>query len=207
VDQANVERWVMADLAEKRAAHVADIVENVKHDHGEVPDEAVLKAIDKLVQGDKAMTYSGDPGRKDKPEALVHGPGAILHAVKPGDTVLAPAEAARRGWVTREDVGIRLHGMEAAAKIVPLLGRLGGLYGRGAKSRIDVLDISDLEVDGGGLLRLQLTEMTPEGMKRLAELFETIAIVARPGPRTETDIEISTPEDGCALVEALQEKK
>ena len=207
VDQANVERWVAAGLAEKRAAHVADIVEKVKHDHGEVPDEAVLKAIDKLVQGDKAMTYSGDPGRHDKPEALVHGPGAILHAVKPGDTVLAPAEAARRGWVAREDVGIRLHGMDAAAKIVPLLGRLGGLYGRGAKSRIDVLDISDLEVDGGGLLRLQLTEMTPEGMKRLAELFETIAIVARPGPRTETELEISTPEDGCALIEALQEKK
>ena len=87
-----------------------------------------------------------------KPERLIHGSTAILHQVTADDAVIAPAEAAKRGWVRQEDVGYRLSGAEASARLLPLLSQLGSLYNKGAKTTIDVLDLADLEVEGGGRL-------------------------------------------------------
>ena len=88
--------------------------------------------------------------------------------------IITPAEAARRGWITAERPSLDLMGKEGAKKLLPLLGRLGSLYNKGAQSVIDYLELVDLCLPGGGLLTLRLEEVPPESMKTLDELFEVL---------------------------------
>ena len=151
------------------------------------------------------MTFTGDPKQEMKPERLIHGSTAILHQVTADDAVIAPAEAAKRGWVRQEDVGYRLSGAEASARVLPLLSQLGSLYNKGAKTTIDELDLIDLEIEGGGQLRLSLQRATPAAMKRLGELFEVLAGVVKPGKDTIVEFEVAEPDDNCLLIKTLKQ--
>jgi hypothetical protein len=129
----------------------------------------------------------------------------MLHHVEPGDAVVTPAEAAKRGWVQPQEAGYRLAGAEASRRLLPLLGQLGSLYNRGAKTRIGALDVAGLEIEDGGRLRVSVEEATPAAMKRLGELFEVLAAVGKPGKDTVVDFEVAAPDDTCLLIKALKE--
>lgn len=173
--------------------------------HGDVPENAVIEAVEKLRQSDRLMTYDGQPEQQDRPSTLKHGTGAILQAVQPSEVVIAPAEAAKRGWVSVQRHQFNLTGQEGAQTLIPLLARLGSFYTRGASSTIKSLDLVDLDVRGGGRLRLSLENVPPEAMKQLGELFETLATVIQQGSTTEASLEIDDPDDDCLLIQALKQ--
>jgi len=151
------------------------------------------------------MTYSGQPEQSGKPADLIHGTGAILHAVQEGDVVIVPAEAAKRGWVRVETPQFKLTGHAGAQKLIALFPRLGSLYARGARSTIKALDLWDLEVQGGGRLRLTLEGVPPEGMKRLGELFEVLATVVKQDGAADVELEVDNPDDQCVFLQALRQ--
>jgi hypothetical protein len=128
VDPARVERWVVSVMAETGATSVPGLVQQVTAQHGEVPESAILGALEKLRQADRLMTYRGQPEQSGKPADLIHGTGAILHAVQEGDVVIVPAEAAKRGWVRVETPQCKLTGHASAQKLIALFPRLGSLY-------------------------------------------------------------------------------
>jgi hypothetical protein len=204
VDTSTVERWVASAIAEERATYISALVQRVQQQHGEVPQPTLLEAVQHVVHAGRAMTFSGQPDQSNRPTHLVHGPSAILHQVQPGDVIIAPAEASTRGWVTAAPNRFRLTGREGAAILLPLLRQLGSLYTRGARSTIAHLDLVDLELPGGGRLRLSLENVPPASMQRLGELFEVLATVISVGPVSEADLEISDPDEQCLLIQALR---
>jgi hypothetical protein len=62
----------------------------------------------------------------------------------------------------------------------------------------------DLELPGGGRLRLSLEHVPPASMQRLGELFEVLATVIQKGPNTEADLDIVDADDQCLLIQALR---
>lgn len=203
-DPIKVERYVTAAANETQIGYVSEINEKVVAQYGEVPEEDILEALDRLVVADRLATYGGKPDQKEKPSAFVHGAGAILHHVKPSDVFITRAEASKRGWIKVKPNQFILEGSTGAKTLVPLLGSLGSLYTRGAKSTIEALDLSDLSVEGGGRIRLSLEKATPEVMKRLGELFEVLDTVVERGPTTEAYLEITEPNEDCILIKELK---
>jgi hypothetical protein len=203
VDPDQVARWVVEAVAEDGATYVAAVQQKIATQHGDVPEHAVVQAVEQLRQRDRLMTYSGQPQQQDKPAALTHGTGAILQPVHSEDVIIVPAEASKRGWVSVEDRTFSLTGHAGAQALVPLLARLGSLYARGARSTIDLLDLVDLDLGGGGRLRLSLEHVSPETMKHLGELFETLATVVRQDDRTEAFLDIADPDQQCLLIQEL----
>jgi hypothetical protein len=203
VDPARVETWVADAMREQPVAYVSEIIAKVVGAHGDIPEPDILTAIDNVVREDKALTYSGTPEQEATPTQLVHGPTAILHSVGKDDVIVSPAEASRRGWVKIDPKHLELKGSEAATRLLPLLGRIGSLYSRGANSKLDVLDLVELHLQGGGRMRLLLQDCPPEDMKRLGELFEVLAGLVAQSERTQARIRITDPRDDCPLVKAL----
>jgi hypothetical protein len=204
VDPGRVARWVAEAIADGEATYVSTVVQRVVEHHGEVPQSTILEAVDALVQADRAVTYRGQPDQHERPGELIHGTSALLHSVQPTDVVMAPAVAATRGWVTALRREFQLAGRDGAQQLVPLLSRIGSLYMRGARSTITSLDLVDLDVSGGGRLRLALEGVPPEAMKRLGELFEVLATVVQSGPTTEAFLDIHEPDDQCPFLQALR---
>jgi hypothetical protein len=197
--------WVAAVIGEAGATTAGAIAAKVTEQHGAVPANTVFQAIDRVVHDGRAMTFTGDPAQEAKPDQLFHGSAAILHQVAEADAVVAPAEAAKRGWVRQEEVGYRLTGADASTRVLPLLGQFGSFYNRGAKMTIGLLDLAGLEVEGGGRLRLSVEHATPAAMKRLGELLEVLATVAKPGQDTIVELDIAEPDDNDPLIKALKQ--
>jgi len=81
------------------------------------------------------------------------------------------------------------------------------LYAKGAKAKIDLLNITDLELAAGGRLRLTLEDIPRASVKLLSELLEVLAGVAKAGSKTEAVLEIGQPDDACAFVKELRKKR
>lgn len=207
IEIATVIPWVASIIGDAGSTTAGGIAAKVTEQHGEVPTNTVFRAIDRIVQDGRAMTFTGDPDQEAKPDRLFHGSAAVLYQVAAGDAVVAPAEAAKRGWVTQEEVGYRLTGADASARVLPILGQFGSLYNRGAKTTVSVLDVAELEIDGGGRVRLTVEAASPAAMKRLGELFEVLATVAKPGKDTSVELDIAEPDETCPLIKALKEGK
>jgi hypothetical protein len=90
---------------------------------------------------------------------------------------------------------------------MPLLRRIGSLYNRGGKSFIDDMDLTDLVLPRGGRLRLGLSDVPPESMKDLAELFEVIADLTENGDDTEVYLDIDDSLDDCAFVREIKNNR
>jgi hypothetical protein len=118
--------------------------------------------------------------------------------------IIAPAAASKRGWVRVDTLQFRLMGHAGTERLISLLHRIGGLYARGASSTVKSLDLWDIDIQGGGRLRLTLEGVTPEAIKRLGELFEVLATVVQSGPTTEVDLEIDDPDETCLFMQVLQ---
>jgi hypothetical protein len=207
IEVSTVAPWVAAALGDAGAATAAAVAAQVAERHGEVPAPVVYQALDRLVREGRAMTYTGAAEQEEKPGRLVRGSAAMLHQVQSDDVAITPAEAAKRGWVQPQEAGYRLAGVEASRRLLPLLGQLGSLYNKGAKTTIDALDVAGLEIEQGGRLRILVEEATPAAMRRLGELFEVLAAVAKPGKDTTVDFEVAAPDDACLLIKALKEAR
>jgi hypothetical protein len=156
VGPSTVERWVATAIAAEGATYVSQVVQRVQEQHAQVPEQTLLEAMQHVVQAGRAMTFEGQPEQSDRPPDLVSGTSAVLHPLRPEDVVITPAEASTRGWVTEPSDHFRLSGRDGAAIPLPLLRQIGSLYARGARSSIAHLDLVDLEIPGGGRLRLSL---------------------------------------------------
>ncbi|MBE3572879.1 MAG: AAA family ATPase, partial [Moorella humiferrea] len=124
-----------------------------------------------------------------------------------GDVLITPAKAAERGWLKASGQTFTLEGREGTEKILPLLGRLGSIYNRGARTTIKLLELTDLELPEGGLMRIELTDVTPGSMQALGELFEVLAGVVAKGERTDAFLEIENPDDDCPFIKELKKSK
>jgi len=186
------------------AITVAETKEQVSSKLGDVDDGVFKELIADVLQRKRFVSYTGKKEQTAKPSKLIGGADAILHTPKDDDILLTKADAAERGWIEPETTRFTLDGDGAASVLLPLLGKLGSLYTKGAKSGIDLLQIGELVLPGGGTLRLDIVGATPETMKQLDEFFEVLADKVEAGPDTYATVEINDPAPGCALVEKLR---
>lgn len=203
-DPAKVRECVKEAVAEGHATTVCLVKEAVAQKLGDVPEKDVKDAVADLVKKGRISAFHGTPAQKEKPAQVLSGGSATLYEPQMDDALITNAEAAERGWVAPPERGLSLSGKEGAKVLVPLLRRIGSLYGRGGASTVDNLDISDLELPHGGTLTLRVENAPPESMALLGELFEVLHGAAEAGERTEAWIEIKSPKDGCAFVKELK---
>ncbi len=182
---------------------VADISENVSVMFGDVPETETRHTILKLIRQNKVYAYKGTPDQQEKPE-LIKGTDDPFYVPEDDDVVVTPAKAAEKGWIDEEEKTIRLSGKEGAEKIMPLLHRIGSIYAKGGKSRIDMLDITDMELPEGGVLRIAVENAEPETLKNLGELFETVAGVVVSGGQTGCHLTVSHPEKDCPFIQEIE---
>jgi hypothetical protein len=194
-------------IAEEETMYITRLVQKLAEQHGAVPKNAVLEAVEKLRQAYRLLTYSGQSEQQDKPADLIHGAGAPLRPVHKSDVIVAQAAAVKRGWISAQSRRFSLSGPQGAQPLLPLLPRLGSFYTRGARSPIAVLDLVDLAIRGGGRIRVSLENVPPEAMQQLGEFFETLATVIQPGEAAEADLEINDPDDQCLLMQTLKHQE
>lgn len=202
-DPRRVQDWVRDVTKEMSEAKIHQISEKVEAKFGAVPEKDIKDAISKLVQDNRIISYKGEPGQTEKPE-LYTGARAALYMPESEDVIITPAKASERGWIEEKDATLRLSGKEGAAKLMSMLRSIGSLYQRGGKSRIDMLDMTDMELPEGGKLRIVIEDAPPESVKDLGELFEVVDNIAQTGDQTECDLTINHPEKDCPFVNALK---
>lgn len=206
LDPAKVRTVVYTSASQSGTMTVSDVVNRVKEQYGEVPQKPVEEAAIDLVKQGRLYIYKGEPGQADKPD-LISGTEAAFYVPESGDILITPAEAAKRGWVTQQKPTFSLTGKEGANKLVPMLHQLGSLYNRGAVTKVDEFELTDLELPHGGTLQIRLGDVTPESMKALGELFEVLAGVAKKGDRTEGFLQVNDPPETCPFLKAVRDQK
>ena len=203
-DPGKVGDWVREDITQKNVTTIENMQEALAEKHGSVPEKSVKEAVVKHVQDGRFVAYKGTDDQKRKPAELFSGGNAMLYTPGPNDVLITKAEAAKRGWLSEADQKLSLSGTDGAAKLVPLLARLGSLYARGAKSKIELLDLTDLKLPSGGTLRLSLENVPPDSMRLLGELFEVVAGIAKTDGQTEAYLDINNPDATCPLIQELK---
>lgn len=203
VDPSRVKEWVKDAVSQHSVATVERLAAQLAAQHGTIPQHNLVDAVVGLVQEGRLLSFSGRPDQQEAPPELLTGSNAMLYTPRLNDVVITKAEAAQRGWLAEQEQVFRLTGRDGAHTLVPLLARIGGLYARGAQSSIDLLDLIDLALPGGGTLRLSLNNVPPESMKRLGELFEVLAGIIQVGEATEGYLDISNPSEACLLIREL----
>jgi len=204
VDPAQLRREVLTLLARDGEATVQKVREAVAEKYGEIPTADVQEAMLDLARNSQIYAMEGDPVAASTP-VLISGSGANVYTPQAGHRLITPSYAAQKGWIPASVQSLQLTGPTALGRLLPLLKRLGGLYARGASSTVESLDLVDLEIPGGGRLRISLNEATPEAMKNLGELFEVLDRVIQPGNRTEAFLNIREPDEACPLIQALKQ--
>jgi len=217
VDRNKLKQWVVATVAaaEQQALSIDQVSQQITQKYGTVPENNIVEAVKDLTLDEKLMLYKGKPEQQNKPQSLIHGMEAMIHDLQPTEVAITPAETAKRGWLYHGPggggppwkpvpKGFTLTGTAGAEKIMPILGQIGNLYLKGATSKISSLDISDLELADDGRLRLTLENASPQTMKNLAEFFEILQMVAKPGKTTQADIDIEDPTEDCLLIKELK---
>ena len=205
-DVAKVESYVKQVAREQQIATAGEIAESIKNKWGDVPDQTVNKAITKLVQGERLMTYKGMKDQEQKPD-LVTGTKASFYTVENGDIILTPAKAAEKGWIAPKKTGFDLAGRQGAEILLPMLRKIGSFYERGGKTSMDSLDLSEMELLKGGTLRITLMDVPPQSMKELGELFETVAGLVKIGDNTEAYLTVKDQVKDCPLMIELEKEK
>lgn len=205
VEPGKMREEVLYAVAKNNTASVQQVTEGLKEKYGEIPPADLDEAVVALVKDNRLYAVRGDQGQKEKPD-LIHGAAAALYNPQPGDILVTPAQASERGWITGRQQSYSLAGRDGAEKILPLLRRLGSIYNKGARSTIETLDLTDLQLPQGGTLRLQLNNVTPASMKLLSELFEVLDGITENGEGTEVYLDIVNPDDNCLLIRELKNK-
>jgi len=202
-DPTKIRDGVSRAIAQSGIAPINDINNAVIEICGEVSPQEFQDAVLTLAKESKLYLYQGDPVQDEKPD-LIFGNGAVLYTPQPTDVLITPAQAAQRGWVTAKHSTFDLSGKKGAAKLLPLLRRLGSLYNKGAKSKINEMYLTDLTLPGGGRLSLRLENVPAQTMKILGELFEVLDGITDKDESTEAYLTIKDPDQNCSLIQELQ---
>jgi hypothetical protein len=205
-DLTRVKDCVREVISEFQAATVSEIQEKAVEKIGEVPAKALNDTISQLVQEKRCMTFKGTKEQQEKPD-LQFGAKAAFYIPASDDVIIIPRKAAEMGWVTEKDKSFRLEGKAGAKILIPLLKQIGSLYQRGAKTPIDELDLTELELPKGGTLRISLANVPTESVKDLGEFFEVVAGLVTSGDQTEAYLTITDPDDTCPFIQALHKKQ
>ncbi|MDV7143517.1 DUF499 domain-containing protein [Tropicimonas sp. TH_r6] len=200
-----IREWT-ADVARQASeTKVSDIVEKVREKSDAIEEADVLNVIPKVIGQDRYVVHDGSIGAKDKPDGFRDGVEATFRPAQADDVLMTRSEASKRGWL--EQVSRRLEIEEEGMSpktLIPLIKRLGRIAASGAKSNVDDFRIQSLRVPGGASIDLKIADATPESLKVLDELFETLMTVGRVDENTFASIEIEHPDDECALVAELK---
>lgn len=202
-DPAKVRDSIIYAVAQSGLATVEKISEEITEKYGEVPDQELQEAIAALVRNERLFAFYGTPDQNEKPH-LICGASAAFYSPGRGDVLVTPAKAAELGWITAHRRRFSLEGKAGAEKLLPLLRHIGSIYNKGAKSTIESMDLVDLELPKGGMIRVQLTKVPPESMKALGELFEVLDGIVKKGEHTEAFLEIVDPDDNCPFLKELK---
>lgn len=203
VDKEKVKEIVYNTVQQNEAASLPQVQAELNQEYGDVPETELKSAISSLIKNSQIGVYSGQPEQMEKPSDLVYGKVAVVQPVKEDQSLIAPAAIAKRGW-KEERKGLKLSGEKAVNKVWPLLKQLGQIYAQGGKSKIDLLELFELEIPGGGRLRISIEDISPEGIKHLDELFETLADLVEKGESTDMELEIKDPDEECAFVRKIK---
>jgi hypothetical protein len=202
-DPALVRENIIYAVEHSGAAYLGEVSDKYAEKHGQCPENDFRDAVVALVKDGRLYAYRGTPDQQDKPE-LIHGHAAALYTPQPGDVIITPREARQRGWIDPGKRAFKLEGKEGAAKLLPLLRRLGSIYNRGAKCTIDYLELDELELPEGGTLRIQLNNASPGSLRALGELFEVLDSAVEQGEQTGVYLDINEPDDDCAFIQELK---
>lgn len=166
--------------------------------------QTVENAVGQLLRDGSLMVFHGFEDQGERPQ-LISGAMASLYTPTATSVVVTKDEAQRRGWLndTPSDEGIDLGGSQGTDVLWPLLRRLGGIYSRGGKSAIDLLDMVSLSLPGGGTMRVELEGVTPDSVKALSEFFEVLAGIVTRTSQTEMYLQVRQPADGCSFVKEI----
>lgn len=203
-DLTKLKGWVAELLNDKQDLKVVDLVDTVIEQHGEIPRKTIIDTLVDLIKSKKAMAHRGSVGQQAKPEQVFCGTNAVFFTPDEQDVIVTPAQGAIKGWVSGAKERFILSGQDGARTVLPLLRRIGSLYHRGATSKIDLLDITDLQLSDGGRLRISVEHAGPADLRDLAELFEVLAGVAEKGNETMVDLEIGDIDDTCVFMQELR---
>ena len=207
IDDNQIEVEVKKVLASKEAVTVEQIVDGVCQEYGDIPSETILRVAEKMIKQGNFGAFSGSQDQDDKPQDLVLGKSqGKSFILKPGQVVVTPAHVAKKGWKTSHapEPGLNLSGKEVTKKVYSLLDRLGGLYNKGATSTIDFLDLTALEIPGGGRMTITLEDVSPEAMKTMDEFFDILKNTVSLGTETDISLEIKEIDEACLLVKQLR---
>ncbi len=212
-DKQKIKEWIRQITSQNPIATVSDTLKNLTEKYGEVENSGFKEALVDLIQAIQLMAFKGKVDQIEKPN-LLYGTKAAFYSPDPADVVVTPAKASEKGWIKDEigeggpikSKGILLSGKDGAHTLLPLLRRIGSLYQKGAKSKIDSMDLTDMALENGGTLRISIENIPPDSLKDLGELFEVVSGLVKLGDRTEGYLDIQHPQDGCAFVEELNKQ-
>lgn len=200
-----IREWTAEVAKQSTETRVSDIVTKVMEKSEAITEGDVLNAIPKVIALDKYLVHGGEPEQQDKPDDLREGMEATIRPPRRDDVLIARAETARRGWLVSAPKTLLIEEDGNAQNVLlPLVKRLGRIASSGVTSTIDDLRIQDLKVPGGASIDLKISGATPESLKVLDELFETLMTVGRVDSDTFASIEIEHPDEDCALVAELK---
>lgn len=205
VPPEKVRDTVKSVLQASGATTVGEVTDAVKQQLGNVGEEDITEQVQKLVQGSGYSIYQGEKEQHDRPETLVEGFQGAYYAPTPTDVIISKAEQGERGWLSAGSHSLKLEGNANARKVMALLRHVGSLYTRsGAASRIDTLDITDLQLPSGATLRIALDGAEAKDIKQLDELFQVLAEAVKVSDETDVTLVIDNPNDEDTLVQELK---
>jgi hypothetical protein len=202
IDPVKIRTGIDQIIAQKGLATLENITGEFTEQYGEVEEEDLQEAVISLVKDGRLHLYRGSPEQQEKPD-LISGTSAVLYTAQPDDVIITPAQAAQRGWLKAKAGSLNFARKEGAAKLLPLLRRLGSIYNKGAQSVIDHLELVAFRLPGGGFLTLNLEALPPESMKALGELFEVLDGIIEEDADSEAFLQITDPDEKCPLIQEL----
>jgi hypothetical protein len=186
---------------------VEEIHEQVKQWREDTPEEDFREVLRDLLRKEKLYIYEGSPDQRDTPQRFIKGDKYIIPSFEPHSVIISESEARLRGWV--KDTGGESQNTvntEDLSLILGMLHTIASKYAKGGTSTVDVLELLGMELPGGGKMELILTDVPPESLKALGELFEVLQRLVSPSSNSSGLLEIKDPQDRCPFAEFLKQK-
>jgi len=194
-------------LENAQALKVEDIYQQVKQWREDVQEEDFREALRNILRKDKSYIYEGSPDQRDKPQHLIRGDKYIIRTFEPDSVIISEGEARLRGWVTDTDEKAQnTVKTENLSLILGMLHNIASKYAKGGTSTVDLLELLGMELPGGGKMELILSDVPPESLKTLGELFEVLQGLVSPSSESSGVLEIKDPQEKCPFVEFLKQK-
>ena len=211
VSDDKVKAVLQTTLDASGAASYGDLVAEVKATYANADDDQIQTCVRALASQSTYTGYVGDAGQSERPDDgdIISSYEAGMHDFAGTDVLITRAEMSERGWLDQPGAAgvfpANYTANERAQKIFPALKKISSLYTRG-KSTGDIahLDLSDLRLPSGALLRVTMDNLTPLDLQRLDEFFAVLTTCARVSDATEGDIELAHIDESDPLVQELK---